>query len=195
MRIVSMIALLLFAQQASALYFYLQRGMVKCFKDELVKSSVSEFGMFWRCIFNDYMIFMFLEYRRSKHLWKFLIQSLMSIWRRTKTTQPSTLNLRLQRKKSSLLKSCLMRSTDTRPNLVSAIHICIFSRYQNVSIFVDGEFKLCMKISENVFDLEGVKEIKTQLKFSNEYYNCKRESNLLIIYSWQTKGRAKETWN
>ena len=41
MRVLPLLALLCFVHQTSGLYFYLQRGMVKCFKDELVKNSVS----------------------------------------------------------------------------------------------------------------------------------------------------------
>lgn len=42
-------------------------------------------------------------------------------------------------------------------------------------IFIDGEFKLCMKIADKVYDdpKAGIKSIKTKLFFSNEYYNCK----------------------
>ena len=40
---------------------------------------------------------------------------------------------------------------------------------------VDGEYQLCMRISEPVFadEYAGIKSIKTKLFFSNEYYSCK----------------------
>ena len=39
---------------------------------------------------------------------------------------------------------------------------------------LDGEYQLCMKISEPVFsDVAGIKSVKTKLFFSNEYYNSR----------------------
>ena len=36
---------------------------------------------------------------------------------------------------------------------------------------VDGEFKLCIKLNDKLFDDKlGVKYVKTKLFFSNEYY-------------------------
>ena len=41
-------------------------------------------------------------------------------------------------------------------------------------VYVDGEYQLCMKISEPVFsDAAGIKSVKTKLFFSNEYYNSR----------------------
>jgi hypothetical protein len=41
-------------------------------------------------------------------------------------------------------------------------------------VSADGEYQLCMKISEPVFsDVAGIKSVKTKLFFSNEYYNSK----------------------
>ena len=39
-------------------------------------------------------------------------------------------------------------------------------------VSLDGEYQLCIKISEPVFtDAAGIKSVKTKLFFSNEYYN------------------------
>jgi len=40
-----------------------------------------------------------------------------------------------------------------------------------------------MKITDDVYKVEGWKDIKTQLKFSNEYYKCKEQGLLIIDYS------------
>ena len=47
---------------------------------------------------------------------------------------------------------------------------------------IDGEYQLCIKISDAVYtDEAGIKSIKTKLFFSNEYYNCKlNQSNNLF---------------
>ena len=44
------------------------------------------------------------------------------------------------------------------------------------SWFLDGEFKLCMRIDDSIFSEgeNGIKSVKTKLFFSNEYYNCKQ---------------------
>ncbi len=44
----------------------------------------------------------------------------------------------------------------------------------SLCLHIDGEYKLCIKLSDDLYKkIEGVKDIKTQLKFSNEYYKCK----------------------
>ena len=46
---------------------------------------------------------------------------------------------------------------------------------------IDGEFKLCVRIADKVFeDAAGIKSIKTKLFFSNEYYNC----NLYLYFNY-----------
>jgi hypothetical protein len=37
-------------------------------------------------------------------------------------------------------------------------------------MILDGEFMLCIRITDNVYTNHDVKQVKTVLKFSNEYY-------------------------
>ncbi len=59
---------------------------------------------------------------------------------------------------------------------------------------LDGEYQLCIKISDPVYDdIAGIKSIKTKLFFSNEYYNRK---NLRIIFTVaNVDGKKSKTQN
>lgn len=39
-------------------------------------------------------------------------------------------------------------------------------------IDIDGDFKLCVQILDQVYAQHDVKQVKVILKFSNEYYKC-----------------------
>ena len=47
--------------------------------------------------------------------------------------------------------------------------------YNSDDAFIDGEYQLCMRITEAVYadEYAGIKSIKTKLFFSNEYYSGK----------------------
>lgn len=66
-------------------------------------------------------------------------------------------------------KSTLRKYSPT--TLRSVSHAIIFTSW-----FLDGEFKLCMRIDDSIFSEgeNGIKSVKTKLFFSNEYYNCKQ---------------------
>jgi hypothetical protein len=47
------------------------------------------------------------------------------------------------------------------------------SKFGLIKLLLDGEYTLCITITEFVFANHDVKQVKTILKFSNEYYKCK----------------------
>ena len=43
---------------------------------------------------------------------------------------------------------------------------------------IDGEFNVCLRLTDDVFEETKVAEIKTELKFSNIYFKCKLKDAL-----------------
>jgi len=42
----------------------------------------------------------------------------------------------------------------------------------NQYFIIDGEYKICLTITQQTFVKHDVKQVKAVLKFSNEYYKC-----------------------